>query len=261
MALCEDWCDPADVAECAPDVDAALVADAVTLASEVLYHATGARFGGLCEAVVRPCARRTASPWPRRLDGWEWHRSWGTCTCNADPAACSCQTLPQIGLGLYPVREIVEVVIGGAVLDPSAYRLDEQRWLVRVDGYPWPCCQDLTLAITEPDTWAVRFVHGTPVPAGGEVAAKRYACELAKGFGGLECELPSRVSSLTRQGVTVGFTDPATLLDSGATGIAAVDAWVRAVNGGHRRAHLPATISSPDVGRRVRRVSDGDPAS
>jgi hypothetical protein len=44
-----------------------------------------------------------------------------------------------------------------------------------------------------------------------------------------ECKLPKRVTSLSRQQVSMNLTDPVQLFDKGLTGIAEVDLWVQAI--------------------------------
>lgn len=261
--LCEDWCTVADVigdggsggtcAPCAPSGDDPVfdedtVAEAIALASEVLYGLTGEQFGGLCTQEIRPCARRRCTTSGRRHTWTQPHGSaWNgaTCACG-DDRPCGCRRLPRVELPAWPVVAIVQVVLDGVVLDPAEYRLDESRWLTRLDGQGWPACQDLLLASTEVDTFSVTFLAGAEVPPGGRVVAARYACEIARSWCGQECELPTRVTSITRQGVAYTFDSAADLTSDGRTGIATVDLWVRSVNGGDGQLQTPALIASPD---------------
>jgi hypothetical protein len=275
--LCAPWLSADDIGPAAKDVpdkvksmSAELRLDVVTFASEILFTATGGRYPGECERAVRPCARAPEgfwpAPWPLWWPGgvpvpllgpgtslWEWQRSWGDCGCGLSSGACSCGWLPQVTLGAFPITGITEVLIDGAVLNPDAYRVDERRWLVRVDGSGWPRCQHLERATTEEGTWQVEFTAGAAPPRAGAIAARLYAIEIAKSLSGCDdCQLPDRVASILRQGTTVTFRDPTQLLNAGLTGVPLVDTWVQAENGG-RRAHVPATITSPDVLRSTRR--------
>lgn len=261
--LCEDWCTVTDVvgtgdsaAACGPcspvgdetPIAESTVADAIALATEVLYGLTGEQFGGLCEQTVRPCSRRRCWGPARRRN---WFQPNGSvynghdCAC-PDDRPCGCRRLPRIELPGWPVSSVLEVRIDGAVLDESEYRVDEERWLTRLDGQGWPVCQNLLLAATEDDTFQVRFTSGVEVPPGGRVAAAKYACELARSWCGQECELPSRVSSITRQGVTYSFESAGSLALEGRTGVSSVDTWLVAVNGGDGQLQAPALIASPD---------------
>lgn len=265
--LCEDWCTVEDVigvsdsgsatcGPCAPKegdppLDEALIADAISLASEVLYGLTGEQFGGLCEQTFRPCARRRCWAGRRRV----WNQPTGSafngasCACPLE-RPCGCARLHRVELPAWPVAAVLQVLVDGVELDPSAYRVDEERWLVRLDGDGWPVCQDLEAAGDQPDTFQVTVTAGVERPPGGRIAAAKYACELARSWCGQECDLPGRVTAVTRQGVTYSFDSSARLVAEGRVGLASVDAWVRSVNGGDGQLQAPALIASPDDYRR-----------
>ncbi len=100
----------------------------------------------------------------------------------------------------------------------------------------WPFCTD---------TFLVTYDRGVPVPAILDIALGDLACEYAKACAGAACALPSRVTSLTRQGVSVDFADPKTFDDIGLTNVASVDRIVSLVNpGGLQQA---PTVMSPDT--------------
>jgi hypothetical protein len=153
-----------------------------------------------------------------------------------------------------PVESIVAIEIDGKALAPSAYRVDDNRLLVRQDGETWPYCQNMSRPLGEVDTWAVTVQTGTPVPAGGQLAAGKLACELAKAANGAEkCELPQRWQTVTRQGVTISAAiDLFQGLDEGKTGIWLIDSWVASVN----KPDIGFSIASPDY-RRVGRHTTG----
>lgn len=98
--------------------------------------------------------------------------------------------------------------------------------------------------ITEIDTFQVTYMRGIDVPMGGQVAAGRLACELAKAAcGDNTCALPKRVQTITRQGVTVGLLDSFDDVDKGRTGIWLIDSWVASMNIPQSRA---GRVLSPD---------------
>ena len=106
------------------------------------------------------------------------------------------------------VREVSEVKIDGVVIDPSEYRVDKEKYLVRLadaDGnhQAWPGCQRLDLADTEADTFSVTYTYGQEPPLLGLEAAAELACQLAAAIGGGECLLPAGVTKVTRQGITI----------------------------------------------------------
>lgn len=264
MTVCTPWLDAADLIDdeaCGArlvDVDPTNVQRGLDLATEVLYRLSGEKFPGLCTDVVRPCGRRPAGgpSWrhPVSAPTWTWDRSWGVCSHPAD--ACGSCTLPRVALGRYPVESVDAVWIDGALLAASAYMVEDRRYLVRVDGDGWPCCQDLAGDyLTDDDTFAVEVTYGRDPDDAALVALRVYATEVALALcpGDNDCALPQRVQSITRQGVSVAVVDPLDFLDNDRTGIVLVDAWLKAVNPKGRRG--AARITAP-TGKPVTRLSD-----
>lgn len=270
---CEAWTSIDEVRACGcpepPDgpSDMAVLA-AIDFASEVLYGLTNRLFPGVCVDVVRPCARTVggapaAGPWglPAGWSSggwsqwWRWDRTWGYCSCNRG-RECGCCTLSEIALPGYPVQEILEVLVDGvALVEGVNFRVDDDWFLARIDGEVWPCCQNLALPATEVGTWQVRYEFGVEPSLGASRAAADYACQIARRCAGLPCQLPERVSTITRQGVTAAFLDPQDYIALGLTGLPLVDTWISSITLGKRR-RGPARIASVDVGRRVRRTRD-----
>lgn len=241
MALtCEPWADEEDL--CGPCAGEGYEGDLTTAATgmleaatDLLYQWSGRKYPGICERTVRPCVAD-------RYDGGlrtptDWTRGWGVCRCLG---SCGCPGRREIELGAYPVREILEVLVDGEVLDPSQYRLDDQRTLVRLreaDGTRpgWPARQDLGLEDTDEGTWSVRFTWGTEPPPAGVHAAAVLACELAmachpdEAVSG-QCRLPKNATSVTREGITMVLS-PSDFLDrNGNTGLYEVDLFLQAAN-------------------------------
>jgi hypothetical protein len=201
---------------------------AIALATAVLYERTGRRWSGTAVASVRPAAQDSAAL--AKVPGWV--PSWGT--FNSDKGE-SCVESDRIELGYYPVLAVPQVRIGGVVLAPSAYQVQDRRTLVRLDGGVWPCDQDLVVPPTQPDTFEVTVLHGIPAPEAGRVACAVYAVELAKAFCGLDCQLPQRTQYVTRQGVSAILADPLNFVERGMIGLPLVDSWIRSVNPQGRR--------------------------
>ena len=65
-----------------------------------------------------------------------------------------------------------------------------------------------------------------------------------------DCDLPERVTSITREGVTMALIDPQEFIQEGRTGLYTVDLWLNAVN--PNRLLKRATVWSPDMKGRVR---------
>jgi len=266
MALLGPWIDADDIigdeAICPSCVQVqSITVEAATaaclLASSVLYELSGRKWAGVGSQTVRPAARPRLDPLPPETrvtmdrvyleSPPGWHESWGWYEFDDSRDIAGRR---QITLGFYPIVTITEVRVDGVVLDPSAYRVDESRMLVRQDGDLWPCRQDWWRPEGDDRTWAVDFDYGTEAPAEAQLIAAVYACEIAKSLCGVDCQLPARTQSITRQGVSQVLFDPLDLVADGMIGLPMVDTWIKAVNPDRRRRR--AMVSSPDIGRRVR---------
>lgn len=232
--------------------------DYYDMAVEFLWRWTKGIFG-LCEIVLRPCRDDCQGfttfwgngpyPWPGGSSrGYQFgpaliNGSWLNLGCQrCGTHRCSCTDL--VGLTLPgPVAEIVEVLIDGVAVEPTAYRVANRRYLLRSDGGTWPVCQDLAAAPTEADTFQVTYTRGVAVPPGGQVAAGILANQfaLAAANDGA-CQLPKRIQTVTRQGVTVAMIDSFDNVNQGFTGIWLIDSWVQSIVS----APKPSRVISPD---------------
>lgn len=205
-----------------------------------------------CAYVVRPCQARCTPPtWQVYPLGWRsgapWRPAldsgvWINIRCGYCDSDCCHHTLAS--LRLEGATSIDSVWVGGAALDPSAYALRDQR-LIRLDGTPWPRCQNLEAVREESDTFEVRY-RGRVPGATGEAAAGRLASEFLAALTGGTCQLPSTTTMVARQGVTsakVAGTFP-----DGLTGLRDVDAWTMAVN--PHKLKAPSEVLNPDLIRR-----------
>lgn len=233
------------------------------MAIEILWAASGRQFG-LCTSTYRPCVRGCEggdgqiNEWNiigvKPLLTWDpWAGSiFASIRCGCAAQVCSCTRLEVLDLWDRPVRKVNEVIIDGDVLDESAYRLSKNR-LLRIDGESWPLCQDWTVDADQVGAWTVEYVHGRPAPFGGKVSAGILASELAKAVCNDDtCELPRRVQTVSRAGVTVGFVDPMQFLAEGKTGLYEVDLWLQSVNP-HRLARRARVYRVDDPRRASRR--------
>lgn len=239
------------------------VQDVVILAAkEFLWNATGQRFG-LCEATYRPCDpgcydQSTYRGWsgiPRGAWGgyWGWtpyifNGNWFNMVCgDCNGNRCTHQNLSKVKLP-QPLDSVVEVLIDGAPFADWEYNVN--YGLVRTDGQHWPRTQDFTKPLSEPDTFGVTVMAGIPVPAGGQLAAGLLACEMAKAAcNDGSCQLPKRVQTIVRQGVTVAFQDNFSMLygkNGPLTGIWGIDQWIASVNySARRRSRLLTPDAAP----------------
>lgn len=218
-------------------------------AIEILWNTTNRVFG-VCEVTVRPCkidcggrnARssfwgRGPFPWTGSIDAGSWvplliAGQWYNMGCGC-AGKCQCDAEGPSALRLPgPVVSVEEVWVNGTQLDPSEYRVMYGRLLVRADGTAWPSCQNLLGdPMTDDDTFAIVYRRGVEVPQGGRLAAGMLACELAKAYcRDATCQLPQRISSVVRDGITVTLMDNFADLKDGSTGIWVIDNWTTSVN-------------------------------
>ena len=131
-----------------------------------------------------------------------------------------------------PVTEVIEIFHGDKLLD--GYTVESGRTIrLAAPVYRAGCGSDARLS--------VRYSYGSPPPEGVAEAIRVLADELQLGIDGSnDCRLPQRVTSITRQGVTMTMLDSQEFLDEGKTGIAEIDAVLRQFNPG--QAKRPARV-------------------
>lgn len=237
-------------------VDPVIIASAKLAASQLLWSLTGRQFS-TCSVVIRPCRKKCDDQccYPLNFDtGFPWYPVlqenglWTNISCNCQNE-CSCTRLSEVNLP-DPVCSITEVLIDGAVVNPTTYRVDNFRKLVRLGSDVWPRCNDLTKEDTELGTWSVALTYGRQPPELALLAAAEMACEIIKHASGQTCKLPQRVSSVTRQGISVSFLDDMQFLDKGLTGLYFVDLAARTFN--PCRLSRRPTVYSPDAANQWR---------
>lgn len=202
------------------DIDLAnLVAPVV---SEWLYMKSGQQWPGICEETVRPC-----------------------CGHSVDRCSCACTSI--LDLGVYPIQEITEIKIDGAVFSPTLYNVWDYRYIRRLDAEGWPSCQDLRLPATEVNTFEVSLTFGNLPSLAGLLAAKVMGGEVVLAITGDDnCKLPrALVSSVVRQGVTLAFRNSTETLEHGLTGVHEVDLWLTTIPSGLRSAG-PSQVFVPE---------------
>lgn len=132
---------------------------------------------------------------------------------------CSCCRLP---LAHGPIRGTPTVTVAGSAF--TAFLVSGSS-LIRNDGSCWPSgdgCAEAPIVVA--------YTAGIAPPPGTSLAMGELACELARAFRGEPCRLPSRVTSLVRQGVSMDFGDPAVFLGEGLLGLPLCDTWIRSGN-------------------------------
>lgn len=259
---CTAWTTPEEVADCGgltlDSTTQAPIEDAIVIASNILYPISGHQYVGSCQQTVRPCRTR-----PGCFDqvlsrghivSWSG-RGW---TCEDGSGVCGCSPLAKVRLPGYPVTEIVEVTIDGAVVDPSTYAIEEWMDLVRVrvsaddTNEWWPACQQRDLPSTEVGTFSVTYLYGVDPPAEGQRAAAELALQIYYACtGNTACQLPLGTKQVVRAGVTInvgGFVSWAYDYDARQwrTGLKMVDLFLNTVNpNGIRQPAVMASIDDP----------------
>lgn len=234
-------------------VDPDLLASVTLAANEIMWAKTGRQFG-TCTVTIRPCKRsdcvgdRYDQIWTSNWPAYGWvpvlvDGNWinAVCGCGND---CSCGQLCEADLPS-PVCSVETVMVDGIELDPSAYRVDDFKRLVRIDGDCWPRCQNLAAPDTEEGTWSVTLTYGREVPELVLRGAAEIACELLKGCMGQPCKLPQRVTNVTRQGVSISMEQAQAFWKEGRTGFYLADLAISTYNpSGLKRS---SSVFSPDA--------------
>lgn len=226
---CEPWCTWEDATRCTSiDLssidDEALQDDLLWQATEALWNLSERTYLGECTTTRTVCR-----------------------SCSCMQTSCSCRDRGRdIDLGgLWFVSEVVSVTIDGDVLPATAYRVDDWRWLVRLDGQSWPTLANLDSA----DAFQVSYTYGRRVPRGGKRAAAVFVSELALAcIGNAACQLPSRYRTVTgaqREGLSYTVIDSMKMLEDGKTGLFVVDQWVQFDR--YARHNPPAGMVDPAV--------------
>jgi hypothetical protein len=130
----------------------------------------------------------------------------------------------------------------GSIIDPSSYYLVDHSTIHIKAGTPWtPCNTEVT------------YSYGTPVPIAGKMAARKLAIEFARLWNGDEaCELPQRVTSVSRPGVSYTILDNQEFIDELRTGLYEIDLFLKVTNPDNaRRKSKVFSVDTP----RARRYS------
>ena len=228
--------------------------------SEMLAWGSIARLSGFrvstCPVVLRPCRTRCApSVWidapvlawgdgfAPYIDGGRWYNA---CGCRRDE--CGCGVIREL---ILPDQEVsnVTVRINGALLDRSAYRVDNGNRLVRMDGQDWPMCQDMNLPDGEDGTFSISYYVGLGPDDMLNYAAGLLAGEWYKACQGRDCRIPDTATRVVRQGIS--FEIPS--FDQGTSGIREVDNIIAMYNPFHLK--VPSRVMSVDSIRGRKRTA------
>jgi hypothetical protein len=125
----------------------------------------------------------------------------------------------------------------GAVINPNSYYLVDHSTIQATAGSRWtPCDIEVT------------YTYGIEPPTMGKMAARKLAMEFAKLWNGDDdCQLPQRVTSISRQGVSYTLLDSQDFIEDMRTGLYEIDLFLKSVNPDRARAR--ARVFTPDVPR------------
>lgn len=207
--ICAPWATVDDLPATAPTLPPAEWERYLTAASEILWALSGRQWSGAsCEETARYQGHAAVRCFPFEAP-----------------------VLTSLALPHDEVTAVTTVTVNGVAF--TGYRRIGS-WLHRTDGTGWSGTVDIV------------YQRGLAPPLGGVIAAVTLAVELQKASAGdSSCRLPKRVSSVTRQGVTMTILDPQLFLGQGRTGLADVDQWLVAVNPSGRPER--GSMWSPDV--------------
>lgn len=212
------------------DGDPTLRESARAAAERWLWAATGRVFSTCVTTAERVAVQRACGcglPRPFLYNG-----SYVNVSCDPCGEDCCSLRLPR-----RPVVSVQEIRVDGEALDGDAWWLDGDT--VRLLSGCWPLTQTCQPSPVEAD-----WTHGLVPPPDAALALGELASELFAGWTGAACRLPSRLVSMTRQGLTMDFADPTTYLGTNQFGLPITDAFVRSVNPHNHP--FPPTVVSPD---------------
>ena len=193
--------------------------DSVAAASAIMARLSGYTIG-LCETEIRPLSMCPEC------------RSW--CCGGSDSIY-----LP--GPMSVPVWEVTRVRLGALEYDPTTWRFDRQtRMLYRRPPEVWPRRDEKWSEAGEGEAFVVDATIGTPPDAWALDVLARLVKELVLSCIGSKCRLPSNVTTVTSQGLSIRLRD-----NEINTFIPELGAWMNAVN--PHNARLPGAVFSPDI--------------
>ena len=216
-------------------VDPAVLTEARVAATGILWALSGRRYGTRISKVRPILGSCSVAPWWQTrvyssLDPWSNGYGFMPVSCGACGGGGACHCDPSIFKLSSKAHEVSGVKVDGTTLDPSEWELVESRWLRRIDG-AWPRCQNPDLPDTEAGTMSFVLRWGPLPPATSKTAMAKLTAELVKAkVNDKTCELPSRVQSVARQGISFALLDPMTFLDEGKTGMYLVDQFLVVAN-------------------------------
>lgn len=224
---CESWpiAWPCDT----PNDQAEQVALAEAHAHNTLWALSGRMYG--------VCDYRETYEVPRRfgcgsahLDGtWELSETGRRHTC--------CRIL----LAQRPVKLVTEVKVNGAVWADGTWEANRRHLYPMLRHFATGSCSSLV---------DVSYRAGIRPPESVAAPMGELAAEFLKAICGQSCKLPSRVSSVSRQGTTTTFESAESYFTNGLTGLPIADEFIRAANPS-AKPRVVGRVYSPDQPQRI----------
>lgn len=197
---------------------------ALQTASWILYQLTGEKYQGV-HTVTEAYGGSPMGSYvePAVIDGKMYNLPTSSPRKNTGAWTGFADNKMKLHLKHTPVRNVLEVVELGGVVDPSKYTLRDNAFIKKNNNTPWLMNDYSELLVT--------YEYGAKPPTAGKQAAIRLANEFyLYETGDDQCALPASVTNIQRQGVTVTVLDPQEFLLQGRTGIYEVDLFIRTAN-------------------------------
>lgn len=229
--ICAPWASLADLDAWPnrPTLDDDTWEDLLWMSSEMLYMWSGRQYSGGCRSTVELDYSQGYIDWcdPRSVPGPPIGRAQGGVR---HPVVARLPDAPVTGIETVLAPDGTEYTRG---VDFSA---NYASGMIRRIGGFWTNGTQIT------------YSHGLLPTIGGMRACIALTIELGKMWTGGKCNLPKRIESITREGITIGLVSS---LQGWRTGLWDIDAWLASTNP-HMLTKRPSAWS-PDVpyGRRI----------
>lgn len=188
MALCENWCVADDLCCEKGKYTDAQIAEAILGASEVLSRSSYNKYG-VCDYKVTPYTVGCSAPY--------YNGIYDSYAIKVDVLAGS------------PIQTVTNITIYDGDGGSTAVNLANVWWEYDTIFFPTTFLFPTQKAGPEgtPNSWTITLTAGNPIPVVGKLAAIELAGKLLETCGDGECELPSALKSVSRDGSTYELVD------------------------------------------------------
>lgn len=217
---------------------------AAARASGILYNLSGEKFQGIhrtTEVISKPTLP-SGRYGPQLIGGQMYNLP--VRDCNSVQYNDNSCFVREMRLRHGPVHEVYSLTADGKEIPLDTFTIRNKSYLVKNgrNAY-WDFCST--------HEFVVKYKYGANPPPAGVDAAIDLANEFLLAIDGDErCRLPERISSISRQGVSIHVSDPQEYLNDGRTGIYSVDMFLRAYN--PSKAKKKSKVFTPNALRQER---------